>query len=173
MGMAAARTHPDLPGTSARGKQLPWGWLCIAALVAVVFARIWEEHSSMRAWKLAFTMDIVVGVWAACFLSWAARRLTEQRSQSGLRRSITLRILESRWTMILGSCSYSLYLLHALVLVMIAPLIARLPLQPTARLIVFIALGLGCSVTAAYLFHLVFERPFVRSRASKTAASNS
>jgi hypothetical protein len=74
-----------------------------------------------------------------------------------------LRLLESRVAVGLGAFSYSLYLIHGLIVVHVKSV-----MQHVSNLPVFyagtIVLCLGLSIGAAYVLYLAFERPFLRMK---------
>ena len=107
--------------------------------------------------------DLLVGGGIGCamvFLTNAA--LTGSRPRA-------LRLLESQSLVALGRFSYSLYLFHAPVLALFYLLARRLSLGPVAFQLFILGIGLPATVAACYLFHVVFERPFLSTR--RTASS--
>jgi len=78
-----------------------------------------------------------------------------------------LRLFESRWATTLGTFSYSLYLTHAMVLAVVELCLSGMTLEPLVKLFVLMAIVLPLSLLFAYLFHLVFEKPFMSSPAVK------
>jgi peptidoglycan/LPS O-acetylase OafA/YrhL len=72
-----------------------------------------------------------------------------------------LRLLKTEWLTSLGQFSYSLYLSHAPVLVLMGLGCARFHLAQEEAGLVVLLLGVPVSVGVAYLFHLTFERPFL------------
>ena len=61
-----------------------------------------------------------------------------------------------------GHFSYSLYLIHLLVVAGCYFLIRGLPLGPVAHLVVLIALATPASLAVAYAFHVLVERHFMQ-----------
>jgi len=61
----------------------------------------------------------------------------------------------------LGVFSYSLYLTHRPVLVLVRYFLFSLQLSPVLFAVTSYTLGLATSLIIGYLFYLVFERPFM------------
>jgi peptidoglycan/LPS O-acetylase OafA/YrhL len=96
--------------------------------------------------------DIVVGTATAAFLVLAA----EGRAPEWL-----VAPFESRMAVLLGTFSYSLYLVHYPFMAWAAATLVGLNLPIEARLLILIGpVTLGC-VALAFVFHLVAERPFM------------
>ncbi len=75
----------------------------------------------------------------------------------------------------LGTFSYSLYLIHGPVLVLVRYFLFSLQLSPAMFAVISYVAGVTISVLVAYLFYLVFERPFMsgflKARKVKDAVS--
>jgi peptidoglycan/LPS O-acetylase OafA/YrhL len=138
--------------TSARNKW-PWAWLAFAALAPVVLT-IWQQGA---AWTLSHLLwvDLALGPAVACLLVGLA---------SG-RPAPLVRLLDSRPIRSLGLCSYSVYLLHEPIVVVVYKRIVgqRYHHGPTAFL-VMAAIVVPATIVLAWLFASVFERPFLRPR---------
>lgn len=108
-------------------------------------------------WMVAhyFYVDIFFGGCVAsllCLLQLGAG----QRAQ---------RALSWRPMLALGRMSYSLYLVHApLVIVLYKYIFGRLAAPPVARFGLFIVAGVPSLVAVSYAFHVVFEAPFMNHR---------
>lgn len=108
--------------------------------------------------------DLFVGVSTALLLvaltGLGGREMPADRISRRLRR-----FLEARPLVALGAFSYSLYLVHAPVLEVVHRVLCRShPGWIQAGAILF-GVGTVCSVAVSYLFHLAFERPFLKRRA--------
>jgi peptidoglycan/LPS O-acetylase OafA/YrhL len=90
-------------------------------------------------------------------------------SQNKKRGNIIYRGLSHRWSVKLGQFSYSLYLVHQLILSLIAVVFAALGWKTGIYWLVLIVLGTPLAVASSYLFHIIFERPFMHppSKANK------
>jgi peptidoglycan/LPS O-acetylase OafA/YrhL len=73
------------------------------------------------------------------------------------------RLLSSRPAVWLGDCSYSIYLIHAVVIEIVWRVaVAPVTHSPLLRLLLELVLGVGASVLVGRCFYYVFERPFLR-----------
>lgn len=62
-----------------------------------------------------------------------------------------------------GAFSYSLYLMHFLVIGMLSQVFKKLPLPASLHLLLFV-LFIVASLLVTFVFHLLFERPFMNAR---------
>ncbi len=152
MGMFGANVAFPNDKTSLAFGRLPWGLVTIflTLVVALMFLpHLWEgPHLHV------YVVDYLVGVWSMSVL------VTASRHTDGW----TARFLGSRPLVFVGTFAYSVYLIHAPLLQVLwqgpfAPLQAR----PLAMLAALTGLGTPLILGAAYLFFLVFERPFLRT----------
>jgi len=65
-----------------------------------------------------------------------------------------------------GGISYSLYLIHQPVVHYTGTLVDRVTGNGEIRLAIFLLAALPCLIATGYVFHLAFERPFLKARAS-------
>jgi peptidoglycan/LPS O-acetylase OafA/YrhL len=75
-----------------------------------------------------------------------------------------LRLLKSRPLVLVGTFSYSLYLIHAPALWVLFPVIHTLRLSDNAAFLFRLAVGTPFALLLAYLFFLIVERPFLIGR---------
>jgi peptidoglycan/LPS O-acetylase OafA/YrhL/O-antigen/teichoic acid export membrane protein/glycosyltransferase involved in cell wall biosynthesis len=148
IGFLAGRTAVDgVPFSDRRWNRL-LASIALAGLVAIVVCR--------REWvPLNQLSDFVVGPVAAFVIV----RLTQGRLR-GL-----VRVFNSRIAVWLGDCSYSLYLIHAVVIegvwrVAVVPVTTN----PGLRLVLELVIAVPASVAVARVFYLVVERPAMRAR---------
>ena len=137
----------------------PWPWLALAA-VAPVIATIWWQGS---VWTLdhLFWVDLAFGPAIACLLAGLATG----------RPARLLRLLDARPIRTLGLSSYSLYLTHAPIVVIVYELIvAGRVRQGVPAFIVTLALALPLTIGFARAFASVFETPFRQQRRSAGVA---
>jgi peptidoglycan/LPS O-acetylase OafA/YrhL len=138
---------------SGAGAARSWGTLAVAAgVVAVVScARLGTE----RAVADLYWLDLVVGVAAACGVAFVTRSST-----SRTRRALEWRPLVSR-----GRFSYTLYLVHApLLLLLWVYVVEPRDLPSGAALATMIGVVAPVVVVASYGFHVAVERPFLEHR---------
>lgn len=89
--------------------------------------------------------------------------------------SVIIRALQARWLVWFGGLSYSFYLVHDPVLHVMHRALREFISAPAHMWIALLIVGGPVCVSAAYLFHLAFERPFMpghpaSARQASTAA---
>jgi peptidoglycan/LPS O-acetylase OafA/YrhL len=128
----------------------PWAWLALAAAAPVLLV-IWWQGS---VWTLdhLFWVDIALGPAIACLLAGLATG----------HPAPLLRALDARPIRNLGSSSYSLYLTHAPIVVVVYEKIVagRVP-QGVPAFLVTLTLVLPLTIAFARVFASVFETPFL------------
>lgn len=145
-------------GASAARRSWPWHWLALAA-AAPVLAAIWWQGS---VWTLdhLFWVDLALGPAVACLLAALATG----------RPAPLLRLLDTRPVRNLGSSSYSLYLTHApIVVVVYERIVAGRVAQGVPAFVVTLAIALPLTIGFARLFASVFETPFLHRRVPSEA----
>lgn len=149
IGAAAA----GILAASERVRSWPWHWLALAAAGPVFVLIAWRGP----VWTVnnLFWVDFAIGPAIGCLL---AAVVTGQ--PPSLVRALEFRPLRS-----LGSFSYSLYLTHAPIVVVIYHFLVagRIP-QGVPSFLVSLALILPATLLFAWLFARVFELPFQRHR---------
>ena len=83
--------------------------------------------------------------------------------RSGAKPSLILRLLESQVAVRLGVFSYSIYLVHALFVVRLKNILVRVDHSNALNLVLMLVLGVPLMLVLCYLFHLTFERRFMRN----------
>jgi len=129
----------------------PWAWIAFAA-AAPVFATIWWQGS---VWTLdhLFWVDLSLGPAVACLLAGLATG----------RPAPLLRLLDTRPLRNLGLSSYSLYLTHGpIVVVLYEKVVAGRVRQGVPAFLVLLALAVPSTILFARLFASVFERPYLQ-----------
>jgi peptidoglycan/LPS O-acetylase OafA/YrhL len=149
LGLAAA----GVLRAGERVLRLPWQWFALAAVVPVLVLLVaqgpvwWDRRH--------FWMDLALGPAIALFLAAVAIR----RARSAVW------LLDTRPVRRLGSFSYSLYLIHAPIVVAIGTKVVAPHVAPgLARFGVTLALAVPASILAAWWFGTIFEIPFQRYR---------
>jgi peptidoglycan/LPS O-acetylase OafA/YrhL len=146
--MAASRTP-----SGERRASWPWHWLALATGIPVLAVIIWKGS----VWTLTnvFWVDLALGPAIGCVLAGVVTH----------RPAPLVRLLDSRPLRGLGSFSYSLYLTHApIVVVIYHTLVAGRVTQGVPSLLVSLALVVPATIIFAWLFAAVFELPFQRHR---------
>jgi peptidoglycan/LPS O-acetylase OafA/YrhL len=142
---------------SERVQRLPWGWFAVLAAVPVLALGL--VQGSVWTVNHYFWVDLAV-----------APAMTMLIAAVATGRPVALvRLLTARPVRSLGDFSYSLYLIHLPVVLVVIRRVAPHfvgPGLPTFCLTIF--LGLPVSVLGAWLFSQVFEMPFKRNRSFRS-----
>jgi peptidoglycan/LPS O-acetylase OafA/YrhL len=149
IGVASA----GIVGASAARRSWPWAWLALAA-AAPVLATIWWQGS---VWTLdhLIWVDLALGPAIACLLAAIATG-----HAAGL-----LRLLDARPVRNLGRSSYSLYLTHGpIVIVVYETIVAGRVGQGVPAFVVSLALVVPLTIVFARAFASIFETPFWQHR---------
>jgi peptidoglycan/LPS O-acetylase OafA/YrhL len=140
-------------GASRARRSWPWAGLALAA-AAPLLAIIWWQGS---VWTLdhLFWVDLALGPAVACLLAGLAT------GHAGP----LLRLLDARPIRNLGSSSYSLYLTHGpIVIVVYDKIVAGRVHQGVPAFVASLALVLPLTIVFARVFASVFETPFRHHR---------
>jgi peptidoglycan/LPS O-acetylase OafA/YrhL len=141
-----------------RLRRLRWAWVAAAAgapvmLLVIVNGSVWTVHHY-------YWIDLAICPAIALLLAALAAGQAD----------LLTRLLTTRPLRALGSCSYSLYLIHVpIVLVVSRKLAAPYAAPGVTAFWVTLAVGVSLSVLAARLFARVFEAPFQRRREPASA----
>jgi len=131
---------------------VPWHTIAAVLLVGLALLSAWRHTAIWHGRPLVGALDLLAGLTAAAVLVAA--------SLSGRNRLRSA--LEWRPLVVVGGFSYSLYLIHGPILQAIRfhnPVAQLTPPQVLAALVLAVA---PLTIAAAYLFHVAFERPFMR-----------
>jgi peptidoglycan/LPS O-acetylase OafA/YrhL len=151
LGMAAADIgFSNKPKLISMRNSLPWGMLTIFFTV-VAFLTEWRKLG-LDLW----IGDSFFGLATACLFINCTKRVTE-----GKKLPRYLRVFEHPLAIAIGTFSYSLYLIHGPLLVLVRYFLFSLQLSPAIFAVISYLLGVAVSLVIAYLFYLVFERPFM------------
>ncbi|HJS97265.1 MAG TPA: acyltransferase [Solirubrobacteraceae bacterium] len=154
VGMLAA----GIVGASRARRSWPWHWLALAAAAPVLATISWQGS----VWTLdhLFWVDLALGPAVACLLAALATG----------RPAPLMRLLDSRPIHNLGGSSYSLYLTHApIVVVVYEKIVAGRVAQGVPAFLVTLAIALPLTIGFARLFASVFEKPFLHRRVPSAA----
>ena len=138
-------------GASAARRSWPWAGLALAAATPVLAMIGWRGS----VWTLdhLFWVDLALGPAVACLLAGLAIG----------RPAPLVRLLEARPIRGLGASSYSLYLTHGpIVVVVYEKIVAGRVRQGVPAFVVMLALVLPLTIVFARVFASVFEIPFRR-----------
>ncbi len=134
-----------------RRSSWPWTWLALAAAAPALAAICWQGS----VWTLDHLLwvDLALGPAVGCLLAALAAG----------RPAPLLRLLDARPLRSLGLSSYSLYLTHGpIVVVVYEQVVSRWLRHGPAPFLVSLAVVLPITIAFARLFASVFERPFLR-----------
>jgi peptidoglycan/LPS O-acetylase OafA/YrhL len=140
-------------GATAARRSWPWPWLALAAAAPVVAMIGWRGS----VWTLdrLFWVDLALGPAVACLLVGLATG----------RPAALVRLLETRPIRRLGAFSYSLYLTHGpIVVVVYERVVAGRVGQGVPAFVVSLALVVPLTIAFARVFASVFEIPFRQRR---------
>jgi peptidoglycan/LPS O-acetylase OafA/YrhL len=139
--------------------RIPWATLSILLFALVVAA-------TLSKWTIEpWLTDTIVGASTACILIFCSWQV--QKSHPHL----LLRFLELPWIVMMGEFSYSLYLTHAPVLALVHIPLLNNHYSSDTRLLLLCFIATPLSVLVAYLFHRVFELPFLYVKRERKAAN--
>ena len=155
LGMAAADIgFSHKPFWQRLNNSLPWG------VLAMIFAFLGFLSEGLRFGLLPgleeWIVHYCVALGTACFLIYCTNFVI-----NGKPLPPVLKLLESRWLVALGTFSYSLYITHAPVVWLVHQLLLSRQLSPTMMAVKWFLIAVPSAVLVAYLFHIVFERPFM------------
>jgi peptidoglycan/LPS O-acetylase OafA/YrhL len=139
--------------TNQRRKSWPWAWLALAAALPVIATISWKGS----VWTLdnLFWVDLAFGPSIGCLLAALATD----------RPAALVRALDTRPVRSLGSISYSLYLTHApIVVVVYEGIVAGRVRQGVPSFLVSLAIVVPVTIVFSRLFAAVFEVPFRKHR---------
>jgi peptidoglycan/LPS O-acetylase OafA/YrhL len=143
-----------------RIRDLPWHWL--AALAAVPVLLLMIAKGAVWTMDHYFWIDLAVAPTMAMLIAAVATG----------RPTALVWLLATRPVRSLGAFSYSLYLIHLPIVMVISRRVAGHFFEPGLSAFWFtLILGVPISVVAARLFSMIFEAPFQRYRSWKSLAS--
>jgi peptidoglycan/LPS O-acetylase OafA/YrhL len=137
-------------------KSIPWD------VLGTVFGGIWITiiiaQSFRRVEIVQFQRDVLLGLAITCMIISCTRFLAEGKNT--LFRGI-LQLLQSRWLVVLGTFSYSLYLAHSIIMALLEISLKNVIVPPFVEFLILTALCLPLCILTAYGFHLIFEKRFM------------
>jgi peptidoglycan/LPS O-acetylase OafA/YrhL len=147
-------------GARERLRRLPWPALAAAAALPVLLTIWWE--GSVWTTDRYFWVDLALGPAVACLLAALATG----------RPAALVRLLDTRPLRALGLSSYSLYLIHGPVVVLIyEELIAGRVRPGVPTFLVTLALAVPLTILTAHCFAAVFERGYGRRHGTGPAGA--
>lgn len=155
LGMAASLISFSPAHLSLR--RLPWHRFALACALLVPIIQAFTSQCSFWSGHSRFIyVDPLVGLSFACMLIHMAVR-HQKHQQTALMRFFTLPPLTG-----LGGFSYSLYLTHVWAIALLNIPMYEAGIKPPLHLFILLLVVTPICIAIAYLFHLLFERPFRR-----------
>jgi peptidoglycan/LPS O-acetylase OafA/YrhL len=171
MGMAGAVVQFHPTRYQRLRSRVPWGSgavLCAGIYFAfMAWLLLSRQEDRWFGWMGDWRVDTLVGVGTTCLLLFCAR----PASSTGEVRPFILKVLEHPACILLGTFSYSLYLVHEPVLGLLEYYLFPLQLPPTSMFLIVLGLGTPAAVLVAYAFHLLVEKRFMSPGASVAATA--
>ncbi len=144
--------------------RLPWKPLAVALSAALVVLTLLDRHAWKDVrwlqlfreanWGSEWVTDLVVSLAVMCAIVHLTKQVVAGRPGR------LLRLLDQKWAVRLGEFSYSLYLVHYPV-INLFDRVFRHHAGPAVTCVLAYAVSLPVAVALAYLFHLLFEKPFM------------
>lgn len=154
---AAGVMGAGIISASDRVRRLPWGWLAVLAALPVVVLGV--VQGSVWTVNHYFWIDLAIAPAMTMVLAAVATG----------KPAFLVRLLSTRPVRGLGNFSYSLYLIHLPIVLVVIRRIAPHFASPGLPAFVFtLALGLPVSLCGAWLFSKIFELPFKENRSWKS-----
>lgn len=161
---SAAVTYSSTPFCVRLRTSIPWP--SVTLVIALGLALIFVGSRGFIREHLV-TGELVIG----CVVASSIIALADPHARP-IRWVRTLRwILSSAPAAMLGTFSYSLYLIHFPIIGAVLCLVQKTALSPQARALAVLALSLPASLVAASLFYLAIERPCILFRKPLSAAN--
>ena len=165
MGMAGAAVSFSPAARLVRLRdETSWSLVAMLFLLAFVSIAMLFSHGPQKNGELdvplAWATDLLIGVAAASTMVFCTKSVMER---SGARPSLILRLFESQVAVRLGVFSYSLYLIHTLFVLRLKNLLVRVDHSVALNLVLMLVFGVPLTLALCYLFHLAFERRFMRN----------
>jgi len=129
-------------------------WLIGAAIAVAAVCGAMEFANYER---FAIVIDTIMGAGTVALIVYCASHASEARE----RHPWILKLLDSRWAIVLGTFSYSLYLTHRIAMMKLYPVLNALHLSPLLNHLALLCVGIPWVLLFAYVFHLLFERRFM------------
>lgn len=162
LGLFALGAAGAVAAVSHDPRRIPWGTVALAAW-APLFLAMQFRHEIFVLHRVS--MDFAVGLATMALLIHGAH-CTRREGKTAV-----IRFLEAPSIIWLGAISYSLYLIHALVLAALHVVTRHFALPSLGTLAVLFVIGVPVALLAAYVFHLTCERPFLAPRTAPTATN--
>lgn len=143
------------PRRSTVAGRLPWGWIFLAILAI--------DIAIMALLPVCLPVtDPLMGLSVMALLIWCTHRCQQKHTGAVATVGPLLRLLQSRLLIAVGTMSYSLYLVHMPLIVVLQTLLSwRFGARANLSLWLLPPLTILSVAIATYVFHHLFERPFM------------
>ena len=157
--MGAAINFSTATWAQAALQRFSWGLMTWLGGISFVLIGYWRGWYWMEAhgW---FT-DLLIGFATVCLLVFCTQHLVSSASKT---LPFILRLLQAKSLVLLGGFSYSYYLMHDLILNALCAMARPIISEPQTLWCLLFGAGVPLSLTSAYAFHRLFERPFMPAR---------
>ncbi len=156
--LGASINFSAVPWAEFCRERLPWG--AFNAFAWAALARLTLSPGQFWIQDHAWLVDPLLGGAMLCLLVYCTRALA---GPSASQPPLLVRVLQFRPLVQLGVFSYSFYLVHFPVVIVLSLLLQSLGVPYPMIVWWILVLSVPVSVPAAYGFYLLFERPFMRS----------
>jgi len=151
LGMAAADIgFSQKPNLILIRNSLPWSVLSVIFFVVALITE-WQALELDR-----WIGDSFCGLAVACLLIECTKVIIKNQ-----KLPLIVRLFETRWALALGGFSYSLYLTHGIIVTVLGNCLINLHMPQVPFIMTLYIFGIPLSLLVAYLFYLIFERPFM------------
>ncbi|HAJ59020.1 MAG TPA: acyltransferase [Cyanobacteria bacterium UBA8543] len=130
-----------------------WGLLTVILWMGLIFM-----FAPQPVPELSRLFAYLVGISTASLLVYCTLSATED---SATHRPWIVRLFENHYFVSLGKFSYSLYLTHAVVVVLVHQFLLKLHMSPILTFLFLIIVAVPLSLLTAHIFYLKFEKPFI------------
>jgi peptidoglycan/LPS O-acetylase OafA/YrhL len=158
LGMTGASINFSHNSFLKRWKQkIPWGVLTATLWIGLLVMVVPKP----APYGVSKPFACLVGLATASLLVYCTHCLTESKAK---RRPSILQLFETPYVVGLGRFSYSLYLTHAPVVVLVHQFLLRQHLSPTLTFLSLMIVSIPLSLLLSYIFYVNFEKPFMSSQ---------
>ncbi|MCC6615399.1 MAG: acyltransferase [Anaerolineae bacterium] len=142
-------------------KRIPWGPLGIGLLVlwfiaSKILPKVLGMEGVEEGMRMeAFTDILFGGAWMAFLVHFT------EVWKRGIPKWSFLAVFDSKPAVKIGLFSYSIYLMHVPIISVLTMVLMRLGVDGELLYILNFVIGFPLAIGLTYLFHIVFERPFM------------
>ncbi|MCC6615400.1 MAG: acyltransferase [Anaerolineae bacterium] len=149
-------------------EKVPWGWVSIGMMglwfvASKIVPRLLGFDDPDSLMRLEAFTDVLFGGAAMSFLIHAT-----EVWKVGIPKWSIVAMLNWKPAVQLGLFSYSLYLMHVPLLSMLTLVVLQLGFTGEMFYVVMLITGIPLVIGVTYLFHIIFERPFMPDAARKS-----